>query len=92
MYKLSSLSSTIDAMEEMLRDALRQVMESELDAERGYEKVSTCLKRLWKTNCSASPTTLSLLSVVSGKNIKLLMVDLKKAYVEISEHEAFKER
>ena len=79
-------------MEEMLRDVLRQAMESELDAERGYEKVSTCLERLWKTNFSASPTTLPLLSVVSGKNIKLLMVDLKKAYVEISEHEAFKER
>ena len=40
--KFSSTTEIMDAMKEMFRDVLQQVMESELDTELGYEKVSGC--------------------------------------------------
>ena len=36
--KFNSTTEIMDAMKEMFRDVLQQVMESELDAELGYEK------------------------------------------------------
>ena len=36
--KFSSTTEIMDAMKEMFRDVLQQVMESELDTELGYEK------------------------------------------------------
>ena len=36
--KFSSTTEIMNAMKEMFRDVLQQVMESELDAELGYEK------------------------------------------------------
>lgn len=36
--KFSSTTEIMSAMKEMFRDVLQQVMESELDAELGYEK------------------------------------------------------
>ena len=36
--KFNSTTEIINAMKEMFRDVLQQVMESELDAELGYEK------------------------------------------------------
>ena len=36
--KFSSTTEIMDAMKEMFRDVLQQMMESELDAELGYEK------------------------------------------------------
>ena len=36
--KFSSTTEIMDAMKEMFRDILQQVMESELDTELGYEK------------------------------------------------------
>ena len=47
--KFSSTTEIMDAMKEMFRDVLQQVMESELDAELGYEKVSAHWKPLSKT-------------------------------------------
>ena len=40
--KFNSTTEIMEAMKEMFRDVLQQVMESELDAELGYEKVSVC--------------------------------------------------
>ena len=36
--KFNSTTEIMDAMKEMFRDVLQQVMESELDTELGYEK------------------------------------------------------
>ena len=36
--KFKSTTEIMDAMKEMFRDVLQQVMESELDTELGYEK------------------------------------------------------
>ena len=47
--KFNSTTEIMDAMKEMFRDVLQQVMESELDAELGYKKVSARRKRLSKT-------------------------------------------
>ena len=46
--KFNSTTEIMDAMKEMFRDVLQQVMESELDAELGYEKVSVCQNLLSK--------------------------------------------
>ena len=39
--KFNNTTEIMDAMKEMFRDVLQQVMESELDTELGYEKKST---------------------------------------------------
>lgn len=48
--KFNSTAEIMDAMKEMLRDVLQQIMESELDAELGYGKVSVRWKRLSKVS------------------------------------------
>lgn len=48
--KFNSTTEIMDAMKEMFRDVLQQVMESELDTELGYEKVNARRKRLSKTS------------------------------------------
>ena len=46
--KFNSTTEIMDAMKEMFRDVLQQVMERELDTELGYEKVNARRKRLWR--------------------------------------------
>ncbi len=52
----SSTTEIIDAMTEMFRDALQQVMESELDTELGYKKVSGCQIAVSKTRLGITAT------------------------------------
>ena len=47
----SSTTEIMDAMKEMFRDDLQQVMESELDTELGYEKS----QRMWDSGVENKP-------------------------------------
>ena len=54
--KFSSTTEIMDAMKEMFRDVLQQVMESELDTELGYAKAGGCRNLVSKTSRGITAT------------------------------------